>query len=275
MKLTLLTDNHTIIDRYCLGEPALSILLEEEGTNILFDTGYSDVFLRNAETLGLRDRLDRLSFVVLSHGHNDHTGGLPVLWNACTLNGTRLIGCPGLFAQREYEGLPVGSPVTEEDCSAHGLKPELHEEPVSLTEHLTFLGAIPRVMPFEASFPIGTVTENGTQTEDYVRDDSALVYRGEKGLFVITGCSHSGICNIIARAKSLPGNEGLPVTGVIGGFHLMRNDRQLKETVAYLKENVTGTLWPCHCVSLYAKHCMIAAGLPVEEAGAGMSIDLY
>lgn len=273
MKLTLLTDNHTIIDRYFLGEPALSILLEEDDKTILFDTGYSGVFTENADRLGIH-ALENLDAVVLSHGHNDHTGGLPFLWEKYDLSAAELTACPGVFAKREYEGLQVGSPVTQEECEAHGLSVHLSRTPVKLTDRLTFLGELPRVMPFESVLPIGMVTENGTVKEDYVTDDSALVYRGQDGLFIITGCSHSGICNIISYAKSLPGNEGLPVTGVIGGFHLMKNDVQLKETVKFLKENVKGTLYPCHCVSLYAKHCMIAAGLPVEEAGAGMCIEV-
>ncbi|MBQ1439018.1 MAG: MBL fold metallo-hydrolase [Solobacterium sp.] len=77
MKLTVLTDNNTIIDRYYLGEPALSFYLEDGDRRILFDTGYSDVFLRNAEALGID--LHAITDIVLSHGHNDHTGGLRYL----------------------------------------------------------------------------------------------------------------------------------------------------------------------------------------------------
>lgn len=271
MKLTVLTDNSTIIDRYYLGEPALCFYLEDGDRRILFDTGYSDVFLRNAKALGID--LHAVTDIVLSHGHNDHTGGLSVLMENIDCQGVRLTAHPGVFAAREYDGLAVGSPVSEAECRAHGLDVRLSRGPAKLTDRLTFLGEIPRVLPFESVCPIGTVSENGSTTDDYVIDDSALVYRGENGLFIITGCSHSGICNILLHASSLPENAGLPVTGVIGGFHLMKNDRQLRETVTYLKEHVKGTLYPCHCVSLYAKHCMLAEGLPVEEIGAGISIE--
>ena len=53
MKLTVLTDNHTYIDQYYLGEPAFSCWLEADGKRVLFDTGYSDVFLRNARAMGI------------------------------------------------------------------------------------------------------------------------------------------------------------------------------------------------------------------------------
>ena len=71
MKLTILCDNNTMIDQYYLGEPALSFYIEEGDQRLLFDTGYSDVFLRNAASLQID--LTQPMDIVLSHGHNDHT----------------------------------------------------------------------------------------------------------------------------------------------------------------------------------------------------------
>ena len=73
MQLTVLVDNNTLIDRYYLGEPGVAYYLEDGDVRILFDVGYSDIFLRNAQALGID--LSRLQQVVLSHGHNDHTRG--------------------------------------------------------------------------------------------------------------------------------------------------------------------------------------------------------
>ena len=53
MRLTVLADNNTYIDKYYLGEPALSYFIEDGDETILFDCGYSNVFLRNAERIGL------------------------------------------------------------------------------------------------------------------------------------------------------------------------------------------------------------------------------
>ena len=271
MKLTVLADNNTIIDRYYLGEPALSLLLEDDGEKILFDTGYSDVFIRNAEALGID--LSAVKTIVLSHGHNDHTGGMRYLMEKQDLSGVTLICHPRVFERREYDGLAVGSPVSKEECAACGMTVQCCEAPVKLSSHLMFLGEIPRVTGFESQEPIGSVMHEGILMPDYVKDDSAIVYRGEDGLFVITGCSHSGICNILTHAKSQPGNERLPVTGVIGGFHLMKDDRQLRETVSFLQQHVAGDLYPCHCVSLYAKHCLMQA-MPVKEIGVGMTLEI-
>ena len=74
MTITVLVDNNTYIDQYFRGEPALCCWLEDEDRRILFDTGYSDLLLQNAAAMGID--LGTTTQVVLSHGHNDHTGGL-------------------------------------------------------------------------------------------------------------------------------------------------------------------------------------------------------
>lgn len=71
--------------------------------------------------------------------------------------------------------------------------------------------------------------------DDYILDDSALVYNSTQGIFIITGCSHSGICNIIEYAKRVCNNQN--VLGVIGGFHLFDVDIRLKSTIQYFAEN--------------------------------------
>ncbi|MCD7935425.1 MAG: MBL fold metallo-hydrolase [Tannerellaceae bacterium] len=101
-------------------------------------------------------------------------------------------------------------------------------------------------------------------------DDSALVYQDDEGLFIITGCSHSGICNIIEYAKQVCQEER--VLGVIGGFHLFDNSERLQRTIAYFKKNAIGRIYPSHCVSLAAKAEMFKS-LPVYEVGVGLTIN--
>ena len=134
MKITVLADNNTLIDRYYLGEPALSLYIEDEDQRILFDTGYSDVFIRNAQALNID--LDEVDTIVISHGHNDHTGGLRYLKNSQA----RLIMHPQAEEKKIYRHLDISMPVNLKDYS--DLQVIRTAKPCRISKHLTFLGQI-------------------------------------------------------------------------------------------------------------------------------------
>lgn len=260
MKLTVLVDNNTYIDQYYLGEPAVSYYIKAEGKKILFDVGYSDIFLKNAEKMGID--LQNLTHIVLSHGHNDHTRGLLFL----PLSRAQLVAHPACFVPKVYEGEDIGAPFSAEEA-AKRWDVRLCREPLALTEHLLYLGQIPRVTDFENRTPIGTYGDEA----DYLLDDTALVWRREDGLFIITGCSHSGICNIVEYAKQVCGDDR--VLGILGGFHLLEDSEQLDKTVNHLAGLGMKMLYPCHCVCLQAKAKMMVR-MPVTEVGVGMTLEL-
>ena len=268
MKLTILVDNNTFIDRYYYGEPAVSYLIESEGKRILFDTGYSDVLIRNAELLGVD--LKSVDCIAISHSHNDHTRGLQFLNAYMDMSETELVAHPGCFVKKYSDGLYIGPPfVGEEIEKVVAFKPSRGIK--RLTERLYFLGEIPRTNDFENQAPIGVAEIDGKMVDDYNMDDTALVYKSDKGIFVITGCSHSGICNIVDYAKFVCDDER--VIGVLGGFHLFEDDEQLARTISYLESCKIEKLYPCHCVSLLARAKMMEK-LPVVETGVGMTVEV-
>ena len=266
MKLTVLTDNTARIDVYCLAEPAVCYAIEDGDTRVLFDTGYSNVYLRNARTLGLE--LSRVDAAVLSHGHNDHTGGL-----ACfpeTDKRPLLYAHPDVFAPRRAEGAAIGSPLTREQA-AERFDLRLSRAPQRITERLTFLGEIPRRMAFEPPETVGEVFLDGAWRPDTVRDDSALVYRGRDGLCVITGCSHAGICNILAYAQEVCGEERIAC--VVGGFHLLSDSPRVTSTADWLARRNIARLCPSHC-TCFAARAAIHRRAPIQEVCVGDVLEI-
>lgn len=263
MKLTVLVDNNTFIDEYYFGEPALSFYIEEGNDKILFDTGYSNIFLTNATKMNID--LSKINYLVLSHGHNDHMGGLQYLVDK-DLSNVKLLAHPGVFKKRNYGGLDISSPVELKQLKVKEVIDGTNV--VKISDKLFFLGHIERTTDFENS-PVGFLSEDNSP--DYLEDDSALVYKGKDGLFIITACSHSGICNITEYAKKICNDDR--ILGIIGGFHLLKKDSQVDKTVDYLKNQNIKDLYPCHCVSLYAKHKMYEA-CKVHEVAVGLKLNV-
>ena len=205
MKLTVLVDNNTYIDRYYLGEPAVSYLIEDGGQTILFDTGCSGVFLENAARMGID--LCRVTDIALSHGHNDHTGGLPAFFERCA-QPVRLYAHQNALLPKRHEGQNAGSPLAVRDLPER-VEARLGGSSRAIGEHTLFLGEIPRVYPFEENRAVGEAqTACGCCWEaDALRDDTALALTLPEGVFVVTGCAHAGICNTVRYAKERTGKS--------------------------------------------------------------------
>ena len=279
LTLRVLVDNMTCVDRYFGGEPALSLYLECGGKHILFDTGYSDLLCSNAGKMGI-DLLN-LDYIVLSHGHIDHTGGLPTLMRlfleaAIEERPHRIpmvVAHPHCFYPRPMPRLAdVGSPVDEARL-ARQFPVTTSRTPVWLTENLVFLGEVERAM--DDAVPDRhrkrtIITPDGMEP-DRVLDDTALAFRSRSGLVIITGCSHSGIGNIIHYAQKVCKESR--VRDVIGGFHLKESDREaLSATLACLKSVSPVALHPCHCTSLAAK-IALAGVTTVGVVGVGSVLE--
>lgn len=267
MKLTVLMDNHTEIDVYHLGEPAVSYWLEADGKRFLFDTGYSDAFLKNAKAMGID--LTTADAILLSHGHNDHTGGLPDLLSLPFSKKPRLIAHPHALLPKHWGTMDIGSPLTMKELQEKAML-EFTEAPLWLTDHLVFLGEIPHTVDFEPAYAIGETIIDGQTVPDIIDDDTALAYVTDAGIYIITGCSHAGICNIIQYAKAVTGKT--KVLGLLGGLHLMEENERSQKTVDFLAKEQISALYPCHCTAFPVRAALHAVS-PIQEVAVGMTLE--
>lgn len=238
MKISVLAENHA--GSLTRAEHGLSYFIEFEEHRILFDTGQSDLFLENAEKMGLK--IENPDCIVLSHGHFDHGNGLEYLDHG------NMVCHPGCFVKRfgKNNSRYIGLKNTMEELSAK-FNITTSAGPWPLGKKILFLGKIPRSTDFE-SVNTTFIFENGNP--DFVEDDSAVAMILPDGLFIVTGCGHAGIVNTIEHARKITGVNR--ISGIMGGFHLREIDVQTLETVRYLKENNVRHVLPSHCTELPA-----------------------
>jgi len=201
LQLTTLSENTAGMGSL-MAEWGLSILVESEEINILFDTGQSLSASHNADIMGIDLRL--VDKIVLSHGHFDHTGGLK---QALLRIGKdiEVIAHPDIWALK-YAKRPerteqyIGVPFTKESAETLGASFNLTKEPIWISENIVTSGEIPMITEYEKIDPVVYVKEKGELKPDPLWNDQALFLKSEKGLITIPGCAHRGIINTIRHA---------------------------------------------------------------------------
>jgi 7,8-dihydropterin-6-yl-methyl-4-(beta-D-ribofuranosyl)aminobenzene 5'-phosphate synthase len=271
MRLSVLVENQASF--YLRGEWGLSIFIEGDGQRILLDFGVSDLFLTNAARLKID--LLKLDYLILSHGHGDHSWGLDRLLKFYLLQRLPLEKRPTLIAHPlalapkfPSDNIEYGN-MLHESVLERNLKTNFTKEPVWLSDHLVYLGEIERKI--EKKQAMGETVITDALTADYLWDDTALAYKLPQGLVIITGCSHSGICNIVRQAQMICNEER--IIDIIGGYHLLSPapDR-LQETIAFLKKINPGQLHPCHCTDLQSKMALRQVA-SVKEVYCGLELN--
>ena len=102
-------------------------------------------------------------------------------------------------------------------------------------------------------------------------DDTAMVYCGRNGFTIITGCSHTGICNLTEYTKEVCGDNR--IEGIIGGVHLLEMNSQTDYTVDYLKSLRPRLLFPCHYTYFHARAALQNV-MPVKDVCVGDVLEI-
>lgn len=272
MKIRILTEN-TVYRRGLLGEHGLSLLIEANGKKILFDTGQSDVYIKNAKRL--KEDLSDLDGIVLSHGHYDHCGGMEFF--------PQMEQCPPLYVRKgafqdkrhckagKYE--IIGIDWQQEDYPGQIIETGNRHD---LGDGFTLIGNIGYETDFEPmpdgffimqeqpanqTMP-GTAPDSheipGDQTvpvivpiPDLMSDEQLLVVETEKGLSLFMGCSHMGVINCIRRVqKEFPNKR---IHSILAGMHLKAVPKsRIERTIEELQKLDFDYLIPVHCTGLSA-----------------------
>ena len=236
-----------------MAEWGLSILIQTDSANVLFDTGGNFAAVRNADKLGVD--LRAIDAIVLSHAHADHTEGLREVLRRT--GPKEIIAHPAIwelkYTKRAYEKREafIGIPFTRAELELFGASFSLNKEPVYIADTIVTTGEIAQTTDFEGIEPIFYVKEDGSLRNDSIPDDLSLIVRTQKGLVVVLGCAHRGIISTIRHAQKITGEER--VHTVVGGTHLFpKTDEQVERTIVALQEIGVQKLGVSHCTGFHA-----------------------
>ena len=217
-------------------------LVEYGGKRILFDTGSSpDILAQNAKAKGID--LSKLDFVVMSHRHGDHMGGMSYLLRV----NPRVI----IYAPKEGFGV----------YGADLPSTFYRKDPSLPPEQRYYAGAPPEVMRFGSAWPRANfrlVDKNvdiapNIHLLTFVSDkpgtlelrELSLAVNTPDGLVIVVGCSHPGIDKIAESATAIDPRIHL----IAGGFHLVvATDAEIEKIAGALHDRFrVEFVAPGHC----------------------------
>lgn len=199
LKITTLIENNSDENNILLSEHGLSLYIEIDEMKILFDTGQSGDFIKNAEKLKID--LNNLDYVILSHGHYDHSGGFTKLVEN-TKNPFKLI-VGNRFFNKKYKLLESdeykfnGNSFDEKFINRNNISTKyIDQDSFNITEDAILFSNFERNTDFEVLNKKFYIKQNDEYMIDDFSDEIVLTVKTEKGLVVILGCSHVGVVNI-------------------------------------------------------------------------------
>jgi len=224
LKIYNLCDNESS-NKHFFNEHGLSFFIEADNKRILFDTGQSDIFLRNAEILHLN--LDHIDNIVLSHSHYDHTGGLKYIYNKDVIIHKHFFKPKYKVKDHMYKyiGINYQKEIYEKE---NNLKFIEFNGTFDISNNITAIGNFKSEFKEDYFF----IKQRKDYLKDSFKDEIILIIKTIYGLVIITGCAHSGIINIINKALKLTNDK--IIFGLLGGFHLSKLSNEENEQIASL-----------------------------------------
>ncbi len=254
MKITILCEN--LVGKLVgAGEHGFSAFIEMEEGNYLFDTGSGPSIVANS--LVFNKDLRSVKKIFLSHGHYDHSGGLPEVLKLRSKVDVHIH--PHVFLDRiaahkengEEKKRFVGIPYKRGYLEALGANFISNHTFLEVERGIYLTGEVPRKTSFEKPDHRLFAEVDGKTSQDIFLDDQSLILDTEKGLILILGCAHSGMINIIHHVIHKTGKDKFHA--ILGGTHLdFLAPEQLEESIKSLKKMEIEKIGVSHCTGMRA-----------------------
>ena len=251
IKVTVLVDNNSA--KFLEKEHGMSMYIDFGCGQYLFDTGSSDLFLRNAKVLNIP--VKDVKTVILSHGHWDHGNGLEHLQNK-DLIAHSFIHKKRYRLNNSYLGLSLSKEDLEKRYNVI-----YKDKSCEIAPNMYFLTSVKRSKE-ETKF----LLENGDF--DQIEDDSSIAIKTQKGIVLLSGCAHAGVENHIKEVLKITGEK--QIYAVVGGLHL-KTESEAHEIGGFLKKHVSGIVYTGHCTTRLAM-MTLAGYVPVEGIYSGFEV---
>ncbi|EWM52306.1 MBL fold metallo-hydrolase [Ruminococcus flavefaciens] len=249
MRIVALVEN-TCGHEDCIAEHGLSIYIETENHKLLLDTGQTDAVVKNAEVLGID--LSAVDTVVLSHGHYDHSGGI---LSFSQINHSAQIIMQKSAAEPHYNGERyIG--IDTDILKLPNI--QLIDGDMELDDELFLFSGITGRRCYPQGNKKLSCIKNGEKVCDDFCHEQCLVIKQNGKRWLLSGCSHNGILNIIDRYREIFGNAP---DYVITGFHMMKKDGEHTEAEKTVIIQTAQELSQLDTV-FYSGHC---TGIPAFE----------
>lgn len=213
----------------CLNEHGLSFYIETKKHKLLVDSGATDMFVHNADLLGVD--LTQIDTFVLSHGHYDHAGGLTAF---AKINPNAKIYLKDSVGGDYYHLLP-------ERERYIGIDKQILKLPqiVKVTENVHIDDELFLFSNFKGKrYPAWSNQElkqkvgNAYIQDDFAHEQCLVISQGEQQI-LMSGCAHNGILSILDGYFELFGTY--PDT-VVSGFHMMKKTAYTEEEEDYIRQ---------------------------------------